>query len=91
MARNKDDRLKRALLLCFVMISVALIVTMYVTELTVGSEPAPAFYRGAPTIEPSIQQTITAPPAEPHGLENAAETPPSSSDSTPDYRTLIDG
>jgi hypothetical protein len=80
MARNTHDRLKRTLLLCFVVVSVALIVSMYVTDLAGSNDPAPAYYRGAPTLEPSIQGTFTAPtreraepgqvPATPPGVQN---------------------
>lgn len=49
MARKKsDDRVKRALLLFFVALSVALIIGIYVTGLSGGDEPGRGFERGVP-------------------------------------------
>lgn len=77
MARKKsDDRLKRALLLGFVLISVALIAGIYVTGLTGSEEPAPAFYRNAAAIEPSTESTIVAPTPEHGGPGRATATAP---------------
>lgn len=77
MARKKsDDRVKRALLLGFVIISVALIASIYVTGLTGSEEPAPAFYRGAAAMEPSIESTIVAPRRENSGPGQATATAP---------------
>lgn len=49
MARKKpDDHVKRTLLLCFVLVCVALIVGVYITNLSGGGEAAPGFQRGVP-------------------------------------------
>ena len=89
MARKTDDRLKRALLLCFVAVSVALIVTIYVTDLTGSIESAPAFYRGAPTMEPSATTDGASPTTAPSEPIPEAVTP-AVQDSNPPNRTLDD-
>lgn len=77
MARKKpDDRLKRALLLGFVVISVALIASIYVTGLSGSEEPAPAFYRGAAETEPSVESTLVAPTREHSRRGQATATAP---------------
>lgn len=89
MARDTDDRLKRALLLFFVAVSVMLIVGMYVTDLNMGNEPEPAFYRAAPTVDPFIEQTITIPTREHRGPGHATPTAPGS-EFTPDTGLMDD-
>lgn len=83
MARNTDGRLKRALLLFFVAISVVLIIGITVTDLSGGNNPEPAYYRAAPTVDPSIEQTITIPTREHKGPGHATPTAPGS-EFTPD-------
>lgn len=76
MARNTDKRIKRTLLLFFVAISVALIIGIYATDLAGDNDPAPAFYRGAPTMDPSIELTITVPAREHRSPSEATPTVP---------------
>jgi hypothetical protein len=76
MARKTDDRLKRILLLFFVVVSVALIIGIYATDLTGNNDPVPAFYRDAPTAVPAIELTITSPAKEHDGRNQATPTAP---------------
>jgi len=89
MACKADDRMKRTLLLCFVVVSVALIISIYAMDLTGSSEPAPAFYRGAPTAAPAIQLTLTAPAGSHTGPGQVTPTPPHT-ENGPLNRTLDD-
>ncbi|MFW6097956.1 MAG: hypothetical protein ACOC9Z_07760 [Chloroflexota bacterium] len=78
MARKKpDDRLKRALLLAFITVSVVLIIGIYGTALSNRNESGTAFYRSAPVVTPDESWTAVAPVEENVPTGEATSTPSS--------------
>lgn len=87
--KNTDDRLKRALLLAFVALSVVLIIGIYGTALTDSSEPGPAFYRDAPVVTPNEAWPAVA-PVEENAPSGEATATPSSVEYDPGSHLLDD-